>query len=89
MVVWFAFICLGVAYLDAQNSPEGLPNIKWQKAGGGFGIVAGFLAWYNMLAGIADPSNSFFVVPVIHFPWSEKARGEKRKAKAEENGESV
>lgn len=43
---------------------------------------------YNMLAGIADPGNSFFLVPVVHFPWSEKARMEK-KAKTDENGDSV
>lgn len=32
---------------------------------------------YNALAGIADPSNSFFLIPVAHFPWSDKGR-EKR-----------
>lgn len=32
-----------------------------------------------MVAGMADPSNSFFVVPVVHFPWSEKAREGRRK----------
>jgi hypothetical protein len=29
---------------------------------------------YNALAGIADPSNSFFLIPVAHFPWSDKGR---------------
>lgn len=32
---------------------------------------------YNAFAGIADTSNSFFLVPVAHFPWSDKGR-EKR-----------
>jgi hypothetical protein len=32
------------------------------------------LAWYNAFAGIADSSNSFFLPPVVHFPWSEKRR---------------
>lgn len=32
---------------------------------------------YNAFAGMADSSNSFFLVPVAHFPWSEKGR-EKR-----------
>ena len=27
---------------------------------------------YNALAGIADPSNSLFIIPVVHFPWSDK-----------------
>jgi len=44
------------------------------KAGGGFGMLAAFLAWYNAFAGIADSSNSFFLIPVFHFPWSEKGR---------------
>lgn len=42
--------------------------------GGYFGFFAAFLAWYNALAGIADTSNSFFIIPVFHFPWSEKGR---------------
>lgn len=29
------------------------------KAGGAFGILAAFTAWYNALAGIADRTNSF------------------------------
>ncbi|PHH66255.1 hypothetical protein CDD81_7848 [Ophiocordyceps australis] len=45
-----------------------------QKTGGFFGFVAAFLAWYNALAGIQDSSNSFFQVPVFHFPWSDKGR---------------
>ena len=87
--VWVSFLCLGISYLDAQNHPDGLPNLAWQKAGGGLGIIAAFLAWYNMLAGLLDPGNSFFLVPVIHFPWSEKGREDRKKAKQDENGESV
>ena len=34
---------------------------------------------YNALAGIADPSNSFFLIPVAHFPWSEKGRERRNK----------
>jgi len=34
---------------------------------------------YNALAGIADPSNSFFIIPVAHFPWSEKGREMRQK----------
>lgn len=46
-------------------------------AGGLFGLLSAFSAWYNAFAGIADSSNSFFIAPVIHFPWSET--GKKRK----------
>merc|ERR1712000_582639 len=67
-----AFLLLGIGYLR---------NSGGIKAGGAFGILAAFAAWYNALAGIADTSNSFFIIPVAHFPWSEKgkaARAEKR-----------
>jgi len=65
------FMMLGIAYLQSSN---GAPNKHCLRAGGGFGILAAFLAWYNALAGIADTSNSFFIIPVAHFPWSEKGR---------------
>lgn len=74
-----AFILLGIAYFvrDEMDMPhEGL-----SKAGGFFAILGAFLAWYNGWAGIADNSNSFFVPPVVHFPWSEKGR-ESRRARA-------
>lgn len=70
-----AFLMLGIAYL--QHTSEG-PQVSCLRAGGAFGILAAFAAWYNALAGIADTSNSFFVVPVLHFPWSEKGREMKR-----------
>ncbi|KAK0271519.1 Meiotically up-regulated protein 86 protein [Friedmanniomyces endolithicus] len=66
-----AFLMLGIGYL--LNSSGG-PNESLIKAGGVFGVLAAFLAWYNALAGIADPSNSFFLIPVAHFPWSDKGR---------------
>lgn len=69
-----AFLMLGIAYLDF--GPEG-PNVPLLRAGGAFGIIAAFAAWYNAFAGMADSSNSFFLIPVAHFPWSEKGR-EKR-----------
>jgi uncharacterized protein len=66
-----AFLMLGCSYLVLQ---DGAPHVGLTRAGGAFGILAAFLAWYNALAGIADTSNSFFIVPVIHFPWSEKGK---------------
>ncbi|KAI0178525.1 GPR1/FUN34/yaaH family-domain-containing protein [Hypoxylon sp. FL1284] len=68
-----AFLMLACNYYALSN---GAPNaaLRLQQAGGGFGIIAAFLAWYNAFAGIADSSNSFFLVPVFHFPWSEKGR---------------
>lgn len=66
-----ALLMLGCAYLYPQ---DGAPQKGLMHAGGGFGIVTAFLAWYNAFAGIADTSNSFFIVPVVHFPWSEKGK---------------
>jgi succinate-acetate transporter protein len=66
-----AFLCLGIAHLDLK---DGAPGPAATKAGGAFGILAAFLAWYNAFAGMADSSNSFFVIPVMHFPWSDKGR---------------
>ncbi|QDS68925.1 hypothetical protein FKW77_008332 [Venturia effusa] len=80
-----AFLCLGIGYLDHSVSAAGAaaPNHTAIKAGGGFGILAAFLAWYNAFAGIADSSNSFFVVPVAHFPWSDKGRERRGKVNNE------
>ena len=97
-----AFLLLAISHLMPT---AGKPNIPCEKAGGVFGLLAAFAAWYNALAGIADDrcvsgvlfdclslwktqltqsftSNSFFVVPVAHFPWSVKGR-ERRAPKTE------
>ncbi|KAF2148821.1 glyoxylate pathway regulator [Myriangium duriaei CBS 260.36] len=71
-----AFLMLGLGYLYGEK-----PGLI--KAGGVFGLLAAFLAWYNALAGIADSSNSFFVIPVAHFPWSDKARERKASINAD------
>ena len=71
-----AFMFLGIAYLQPSG---GLPQTGCLRAGGAFGIIAAFVAWYNALAGIADPSNSFFLIPVFHFPWSDKGREQRGK----------
>jgi len=73
-----AFLLLGVGYLEHSG---GKPNGSCIKAGGFFGLLAAFWAWYNAFAGIADSTNSFFVVPVLHFPWSDKGR--ERRAKVD------
>ncbi|KFX88798.1 hypothetical protein O988_08901 [Pseudogymnoascus sp. VKM F-3808] len=72
-----AFLFLAIGHLQLQDAGEGKPRVTQVgciKAGGVFGLLAAFLAWYNALAGIADTSNSFFIIPVAHFPWSEKGR---------------
>lgn len=76
--VWCTYLMLAISYID---NVDGVPNVKLQRAGGGFGIVAGFVAWWNMLAGIADRSNSLFLIPVLHFPWSDQGRAARGKTK--------
>jgi len=75
-----AFLLLGIARLQSVDGKE---NIPINKAGGYFGLFAAFMAWYNALAGIADDSNSFFVIPVAHFPWSVKGRERRGTNKSE------
>jgi len=70
-----AFLFLAIARFQSPTAAG--VNIPLNKAGGYFGLFAAFMAWYNALAGIADDSNSFFVIPVAHFPWSVKGRERK------------
>jgi succinate-acetate transporter protein len=76
-----AFLCLSCENYAANLGATTAKN-NLQMAGGLFGMLAAFLAWYNALAGIQDSSNSFFTVPVIHLPWSDKGK-ELRKVKSE------
>ncbi|KXG45174.1 GPR1/FUN34/yaaH protein [Penicillium griseofulvum] len=75
------FLLLGICYL--HRGADGHPNVPIQKAGGFFGFLAAFAAWYNALAGIADTSNSFFIIPVAHFPWSPTGRVRRGKTERE------
>lgn len=72
-----AFLLLGVGYLHRDTQQE--PNANIIKAGGVFALIAAFLAWWVGLAGVADSSNSFFLPPVWHFPWSPKGKESRRK----------
>ena len=51
-----AFLFLACAY---QNSGPGdnEPHVGLLRAGGAFGVLAAFAAWYNALAGLMDSSN--------------------------------
>lgn len=57
-----AFLMLAIGYLVRV---DGKPNPMLIQAGGAFGILAAFLAWYNALAGILDDSNRYeFLRPI-------------------------
>ncbi|KAL2818516.1 GPR1/FUN34/yaaH family-domain-containing protein [Aspergillus cavernicola] len=73
-----ALLLLGVGYI--HRDAQGMPNSALRQAGGFFSILAGFLCWYNAFAGLADPSNTFFIPPVVHFPWSEQGRRTRRES---------
>ncbi|KAI1252147.1 hypothetical protein MGN70_006720 [Eutypa lata] len=77
-----AFLMLSCSEFAKANGNAGAAT-SLQHAGGGFGLLAAFLAWYNAFAGIADTSNSFFTIPVFHFPWSEKGRESRGHQKTE------
>ncbi|KAK0610551.1 GPR1/FUN34/yaaH family-domain-containing protein [Bombardia bombarda] len=77
-----AFLMLACgAYANDNGAMDASKRLT--QAGGGFGMLAAFLAWYNAFAGIADSSNSFFIVPVFHFPWSEKGREARHSTKTD------
>ncbi|KAI9891693.1 MAG: hypothetical protein M1814_002443 [Vezdaea aestivalis] len=76
-----AFLMLGIGYL--HRMPNGKPNPAILKAGGGFGLLSAFAAWYNAFAGLVDDSNNFFTIPVAHFPWSDKGRERRGKTSRE------
>ncbi|KAH7155720.1 GPR1/FUN34/yaaH family-domain-containing protein [Dactylonectria estremocensis] len=82
----FFFLDICFLLLACENYAHDLGNdaakLALQKSAGFFGFLAAFLAWYNALAGMQDSSNSFFQVPVFHFPWSDKGR-EQRMQKSE------
>ncbi|KAM0669827.1 hypothetical protein MY8738_000116 [Beauveria namnaoensis] len=89
VALFLLFLTLDLAFLFlaceqmAANLGNATAAVALQKTGGLFGFLAAFLAWYNALAGIQDSSNSFFQVPVIHFPWSEHAYELRKKKSAE------
>ena len=72
------FLFVGLAYL--YNTGEA-PHTHLLRSGGGFGILAAFASWYNAFAGLADDTNSFFVIPAVYFPWTgRKSKQEASKA---------
>jgi len=73
------FLLLAVGHFI--HTPAGKSNPDLIFAGGIFGLITAFIAWWNALAGLLENSNSFFTLPVMHFPWSEKGR-ERKEAKA-------
>ena len=75
LTVWLVFLFLAISHFQQA---EGKDGTGFTKAAGVIGCIAAFLAWWNAMAGIADKNNSFFTIPVVHFPWSAKPEDVKK-----------
>lgn len=69
------FLLLAISHFRIAEGHDGT-NI--QKAAGIIGCLTAFIAWWNAIAGIADKNNSFFTIPVVHFPWTAKPEEKKK-----------
>ncbi|KAI9682013.1 MAG: hypothetical protein M1817_000067 [Caeruleum heppii] len=83
LLFFFLDIAFLLLFLGFLQRVDGKPSVPLEKAGGLFALLSAFMAWYNALAGIADSSNSFFLLPVVHFPWSDKGREMRKKSSRE------
>ena len=77
----FALLCLFRSILHPYNGFHYVGNRLLQrrgknclKAGGWFGLITALFAWYNAIAALWNPGNSFIKLPVGQFPWAEKGR---------------
>ncbi|KAH8179851.1 hypothetical protein LIA77_01370 [Sarocladium implicatum] len=61
ILVNFTWLFLSIANLKTDEN--GQPDEVFKKMGGAFGLLVAFTAWYNMYAGLANDTNSFFVAP--------------------------
>lgn len=63
LTVAMAFLLLSLSFLDNTGTTPAMQNAILAHAGGGFAMIAAFLAWWTMYAGVANRENSFFLVP--------------------------
>lgn len=61
------FLLLACGYIHLV---DGAPDPSLVRAGGAFGLAAAFLAWYSVLAGVADTSNRLVALD-LWFPMGE------------------
>lgn len=64
------YLLLGITHLQSASHAQVQGIMRFQTAGQLFGLLAAAAAWYNALAGIMNTSNSFYTIPIGHFPWS-------------------
>jgi succinate-acetate transporter protein len=71
-----AFLMLAIGYYRGEDE-------NFLKAGGYFGLFTALFAWYNAMAGLWNPGNSYISLPLGQFPWAAKGRrhvGKKRRS---------
>ncbi|KAG2421800.1 hypothetical protein HFD88_005776 [Aspergillus terreus] len=78
-IVDLGVLLLAIGYLIRDSND--IPNAQIIMAGGFFILLSSFLAWYNAIAMLLDPTNSFFTLPVMPFPWSEESKQARRERK--------
>ena len=61
------FFCLSITFLLLAIS-EFQNSVPVKKAGGIYGIITSFIAWYNAYAGIANSQNTYLTVKAIPLP---------------------
>lgn len=64
-----AFLCLAIGHLKNGNQ-------SWLKSGGGFGLAAAALAWYNAFSMLFSADTGFFDIPVGQFPWARREKAQ-------------
>ena len=62
------FFFLSITFLLLAIAEFKTDGVAVQKAGGVFGLLTAFAAWYNAYAGIANSQNSYITVKAIHLP---------------------
>lgn len=62
------FFFLSITFLLLAIAEFKADGVAVQKAGGVFGLLTAFAAWYNAYAGIANSQNSYITVKAIHLP---------------------
>jgi len=67
------FFTLDMAFLFLAIG-EMLAMTSCIRAGGYFGLLAAFTAWYCALANLLTKENSFFLIPVGPVPWGPKEK---------------
>ncbi|KAK9466036.1 GPR1/FUN34/yaaH family-domain-containing protein [Lipomyces arxii] len=72
-----AFLCLSLSHFIVSSTDAA--NVNLTRAGGIFGLLSAFLAFYNAYAGVASPENALFVVKGFPMPWNRAYQASRNK----------